>query len=110
VVRLRKAHSDLLTMRVQPDFQIPRHQPGQYSSLGLGYWEPRTPGCQEETVKPGMETKLVRRAYSIGSPILDDAGQLIDHPANNWLEFYIVLVRESEKGPPAFTPRLFTLD
>jgi ferredoxin/flavodoxin---NADP+ reductase len=110
VVRLRKAHSDLLMMRVRSDFPRPVHQPGQYSSLGLGYWEPRMPGCQEEQLKPGEEQRLVRRAYSIGCPVLDDDNRLLDMAATDWLEFYVVLVRESDKEQaPALTPRLFLL-
>src|SRR3954452_18628000 len=90
LVWMRKAHPDLMALRIQPDFPLPRHRPGQYSSLGLGYWEPRAADCQEEALKPGLETKLVRRAYSISCPILDDKGQLLDRDKVNWLEFYIV--------------------
>jgi ferredoxin--NADP+ reductase len=111
VIWLRKAHSDLLTLRIRPDYPLPAHKPGQYSSLGLGNWEPRHPGCQDETVNPRDEGKLVRRAYSISCPILDEQGKLLaaDH-GGNWLEFYVVLVRDSEKEkPPALTPRLFML-
>ena len=53
VVWLRKLHSDLMVVRVRPDAAVPSHKPGQYTSLGLGYWEPRHPDCQEEDVKPG---------------------------------------------------------
>jgi ferredoxin--NADP+ reductase len=110
LVWLRRVHSDLLIMRVRPDFPRPLHKPGQYSTLGLGYWEPRTPGCQEEHLPPGAENKLVRRAYSIGCSVLGDGGQLEDIEHTDWLEFYIVLVRESEKKEaPALTPRLFLL-
>jgi ferredoxin--NADP+ reductase len=110
VAYLRKAHSDLLIMRVRPDFAVPRHKPGQYSSLALGYWEPRHPGCQEENLAPADEAKLARRAYSIGCSILASDGKLEDIEHNQWLEFYIVLVRESQKAqPPALTPRLFLL-
>src|SRR5581483_9160280 len=52
VVYLRKTHSDLMVLRVKPDFPRPPHKPGQYCSLGLGYWEPRVEGCQEETLPP----------------------------------------------------------
>ena len=41
---------------------------GQYCSLGLGTGSPH-PGCQEENLKPGDESKVVRRAYSISSSI-----------------------------------------
>ena len=60
---------DLMIMRVQPDFPLPPHQPGQYSTLGLGYWEPRVAGCQAETLKPDESPKLVRRAYSISCSV-----------------------------------------
>jgi len=107
---LHKTHSDLMLLRVRPDYPLPAHKPGQYSSLGLGNWEPRCPGCQEETLDPAEESKLVRRAYSISCPILDGQGKLLDRAGANWLEFYIVLVRESDKEkPPALTPRLFAL-
>src|SRR5262245_1789579 len=93
VERLHKAHSDLMMLRVRPDFRLPPHDPGQYSTLGLGYWEPRHPGCQAEELPPTEEEKLVRRAYSISCPVLDDEGRLFDRDQVNWLEFYIVLVR-----------------
>lgn len=111
VVRIRKAHADLMCLRVKPDFPVPPHKPGQYTSLGLGYWEPRVQGCQPETLQPGDEQKLIRRAYSIGSPLLGDDGQLAPAPTQTgWLEFYIVLVRESgQDQAPALTPRLFCL-
>jgi ferredoxin--NADP+ reductase len=110
VAWLRKTHSDLMIVRVRPDFPRPVHKPGQYTTLGLGSWEPRFPGCQEETLLPGDETKLARRAYSIGCSILNESGQLEDIEHTDWLEFYIVLVRDSDKDqPPALTPRLFML-
>jgi ferredoxin/flavodoxin---NADP+ reductase len=108
VVSLHKAHSDLLTMRVRPDFALPAHKAGQYTTLGLGYWEARAGGCQEEALKPGDDQKLVRRSYSISCSILDEHGRLWERERADWLEFYIVLVREAEK-PPGLTPRLFCL-
>jgi ferredoxin--NADP+ reductase len=110
VAGIRRANEDLMTLRIRPDFPVPVHKPGQYSTIGLGAWEPRAEGCQPETLKPGAERSLIRRAYSISSPILDDAGGLLDRDQVDWLEFYIVLVRESNKEkPPALTPRLFML-
>src|SRR5262249_55288161 len=47
--------------------------------------------------------------YSVSCGILEE-GELLDLDRSNWLEFYIVLVRESERQePPALTPRLFML-
>ena len=109
---LHKVHSDLMLIRVRPDFPLPTHAPGQFGTLGLGYWEPRHPGCQAEELPPTEEQKLVRRAYSISCPVLEpsDPSRLFDRDAVNWLEYYIVLVRESDKPkPPALTPRLFML-
>jgi len=109
VAYLHKSQTDLMIVRVQPDYTLPQHKPGQYTSLGLGHWEPRAPGCQEESPKPGDEKKLIRRAYSISCSILDERGNLFDLERPQWLEFYIVLVREAAKGAPALTPRLFLL-
>lgn len=110
VASLKKVHSDLMILRARPDTPRGVHKPGQYSVLGLGYWEPRFPGSQEEDLRDGEEVKLARRSYSISCSILDDRGDLLDPSRMDWLEFYIVLVRKSEKGtPPALTPRLFLL-
>jgi ferredoxin--NADP+ reductase len=98
-----------MILRVRPDFAIPNYKMGQYSTIGLGHWEPRAPDCQPEDPKPGEESKLIRRAYSISHPILNDPGQLVAEGEINYLEFYIVLVRKADKNPPALTPRLFTL-
>jgi len=111
VVRLLKPNPDLMIVRVRPDFARPEHRAGQYTTLGLGTWEPRFPGCQDEHLKPGDEAKLIRRAYSISCSILDDDDRLLDIPATDWLEFYIVLVRDSgnPEKPAALTPRVFML-
>ena len=111
VVYLRRANPDLMILRVRPDFPMPPHEPGQYTTLGRGRWEPRFPGCQEEAHRDGEEHKLVRRAYSISSPILGDDGRLYDRDAVDWLEFYIVLVRDTgdPARAPGLTPRLFML-
>jgi ferredoxin--NADP+ reductase len=110
VVALRKAHTDLMIIRIKPDFPIPAHRAGQYCSLGLGNWEPRTPGCQAENLKPEDESKVVRRAYSISKSILMDDQSQLSELSKEYLEFYITLVREgSNDKPPALTPRLFML-
>ncbi len=110
VVAIKRADEDLMTVRIRPDLPVPSHKAGQYSTIGMGAWEPRAEGCQPETLKPDEERKLIRRAYSISCPILDEGGQLLDRDRIDWIEFYIVLVRESDKEkPPALTPRLFML-
>jgi ferredoxin--NADP+ reductase len=111
VVWLHKANPELMRLRIRPDFPVPAHKPGQYSSLGLGFWEPRFPGCQEEILKPGEEANLARRAYSISCPVLDDHGRLLGDRGQDWLEFYVVLVKQGSNPdkPPVLTPRLFLL-
>lgn len=112
VVHLHKVHSDLMVLRVRPDFPRPAYKPGQYVTLGLGYWEPRALGCQEEHLADEDRAKVVRRSYSISSSIYSSPGVLRDMTQDDWLEFYIVLVREGEPGGrvPALTPRLFELN
>jgi len=110
VVHLHKIHSDLMILRVKPDFPRPAHSPGQYCSLGLGYWEPRVEGCQTEQLKPDEVKKLVLRAYSLSCSVYSSGRELRDTSKDDWVEFYIVLVRENPDGRvPALTPRLFAL-
>ena len=111
VVHLHKVHSDLMVLRVRPDFPRPAHKPGQYCTLGLGNWEPRAAGCQAEGLSDADRAKVVRRSYSVGSSIYSSPGVLRDMAQDDWIEFYIVLVREGEPGGriPALTPRLFEL-
>jgi len=111
VAWLKKPNPELMIVRVQPDFPVPAHLPGQYCSLGLGNWEPRFPGAQEENLKPEDESKMIRRAYSISFPVLDETGKLFPAQPETWLEFYIVLVKQAGEGqkPPGLTPRLFML-
>src|ERR1035438_9822902 len=79
VASIKLPNEDLMILRVRPDPGVPPHRAGQYSTLGMGHWESRAPGCQAEIPKPGEEKKLIRRAYSISCSVLDDAGNL---PAN----------------------------
>jgi ferredoxin--NADP+ reductase len=109
VVCFDHANPDLAILRVKPDFVIPPHRAGQYTSLGVGYWEPRVPQCQEEELAPDQWTRLVKRAYSISCPVLGADGDLLRIEDEDFLEFYVVLVRGAEKRPPALTPRLFSL-
>lgn len=106
-----RIHSDLMVLRVRPDGQRPPYKAGQYTSLGLGYWEPRVPGCQDETLTDEERRRIVKRAYSVSSSIESEPGRLRDLSEDDWVEFYIVLVRENRDGRiPALTPRLFALE
>lgn len=109
VAYMHRPNPELAILRVRPDFPVPEHEPGQYCSLGLGHWEPRFPGSQEEELKEGDESRIILRAYSIGHPMLLDGK--VPEPQREWLEFYIVLVKDAGAGhkPPGLTPRLFML-
>ncbi len=110
VHQLTKLHSDLMVLRVKPDHPLRPHKPGQYTLLGLGNWEPRLPGTQDETLQEADEVKLARRSYSISSSVLNNQGLVGEPQHKDWLEFYIVLVRETNSGKaPSLTPRLFML-
>ncbi|MEM7095049.1 MAG: NAD(P)-binding domain-containing protein [Actinomycetota bacterium] len=98
-------HSDLWRLRVRPDHGGTSHQPGQYATLGLGYWEPRVDGAADADLD-NKWLKLIRRSYSISSAMFDDHGYLVDHTVGDELEFYIVLVHPSDENVPALTPRL----
>jgi ferredoxin--NADP+ reductase len=101
-----RAHNDeLWVMRVVPDEPIDPFRPGQYTTLALGYWEPRADDAEEE-LAPEQGEKMARRSYSVSSSMIDESGELLP-PHTPFVEFYIVKVRPGEETPPALTPRLF---
>ena len=109
VVGLRMVNDDLMVVRVRPDEPISPLRGGQYTTLGLGYWEPRVPETQAEQVEEKDRRKVIKRAYSISFPVLGENGELLRQADLDYLEFYIVLVRETPGPPPALTPRIFNL-
>lgn len=105
ITAFEPTHSDLWVLRVRPDHGDVSHIPGQYASLGLGYWEDRI----DDAIDLGLNDrwhKLIRRSYSISSRIFDNSGYLADERDADELEFYIVLVPPTEDNVPALTPRL----
>jgi ferredoxin--NADP+ reductase len=98
-------HSDLWVLRVRPDHGDVTHLPGQYASLALGYWEERIDDAEDHHLVERWD-KLVRRSYSISSPMLDEHGYLTGEVGATELEFYIVLVPPSDGNVPGLTPRL----
>ncbi len=50
VVALHRAHDELAILRVVPDAGPCHFSPGQYTTLGLGYWEPRVSDVQPEEI------------------------------------------------------------
>ncbi|MEO1529520.1 MAG: ferredoxin--NADP reductase [Planctomycetota bacterium] len=112
VIERLDCHENLARFRIRPDAGVSPFEPGQYVTLGLGYWEPRLEGTQEEVVEEKKQTKLARRAYSISCPLTDPSGAVCPVGTLDYLEFYITLVRSADspdKDPPVLTPRLFCL-
>ncbi|MCI0544529.1 MAG: ferredoxin--NADP reductase [Actinobacteria bacterium] len=104
---IREHNPDLWVLRIRPDEPLEPFKAGQYTTLALGYWEPRVDDVSEDfDVHPEQQDKMARRSYSVSSSIVDDDGELVPaHPEE--VEFYIVLVRPGEVELPALTPRLF---
>ncbi len=98
-------HSDLWRLKIRPDHGDTSHLPGQYATLGLGFWESRI----DDATDPGLDDKwlkMIRRSYSISSPMFDGNGYLSDYATGDELEFYIVLVAPTDDNVPGLTPRL----
>ncbi|MEQ9407437.1 MAG: ferredoxin--NADP reductase [Fuerstiella sp.] len=106
VSSIRLLHDDLMILRVEPDDGIPPFEAGQYTTLGLLPEEPRIGEASPAGAAGG---RMIRRAYSISSPMLDDAGELTSHDRFGFLEFYITLVRKPSDEPPSLTPRIFAM-
>jgi ferredoxin--NADP+ reductase len=105
---IREHNPDLWVMRIKPDEPVEPFKPGQYTTLGLGFWEPRADDATEDFEEnPDQIEKMARRSYSVSSSIVDDDGNLVE-PHPDEIEFYIVQVPPSEEEIPALTPRVFT--
>lgn len=105
ITAFQPKHSDLWVLRVKPDHGDTSYLPGQYASLGLGFWEPRIDDAPDPDAEQRWD-KLIRRSYSISSRMFDEHGYLTDDSDLDELEFYIVLVAPTEDNTPALTPRL----
>jgi ferredoxin--NADP+ reductase len=109
LVQVILIHEDLSIFRVRPDTGVMPFLPGQYTVLGLGYWESRFEDIPDDDHDESEIRKLCKRAYSISCPLLDGEGRLLPVEQSPFLKFYIVLIREALPNVPALTPRLFAL-
>ncbi len=105
ITAIRAHNEDLWVMKIRPDEPIDPFEAGQYTTLALGYWEPRADEATEN-FDDEQRRKLARRSYSVSSSMFGDDGELVEaHPEE--VEFYIVKVRPGEEEIPALTPRIF---
>jgi ferredoxin--NADP+ reductase len=112
VVTIRPCTPGLWILRVRPDAALGPYHPGQYTTLGLGAWEPRVDSFDRELIRPAETRSLIRRAYSFCHPILDaGSGDLARPESLDFHEFYVMLLTGSAEGDflPHLTPRLFRL-
>jgi len=107
IVDIEQVYESLWIMNVMPDDPAFTYEAGQYTTLGLGFWEPRIDDLTEEIDEEQLH-KLARRSYSISSSMLGGDGELLGPEHDVPPEFYIVLVEADWQGTPAvLTPRLF---
>jgi len=94
-VEIHRANKQSIILRVYPDFPIQKYLPGQYGSLGL---------------ISDKDVKLIKRAYSISSSMIDlESKKIISQDDNKYLEFYINQVSLKETKREQITPKIFKL-
>lgn len=106
LTRIRAHNEDLWVMWVKPDQPIDPFSPGQYTTLGLGYWEPRADEADEKFDEKQTQ-KMARRSYSVSSSMIDVGSDELLEPHPPEVEFYIVKLRPGQEEIPALTPRIF---
>jgi ferredoxin--NADP+ reductase len=107
ITSIRAHNPDLWIMRVRPDEPVGTFEAGQYTTLGLGYWEERADHASEDfDAEPEKVEKMALRSYSISSSIVGDGGGLVPGDFEE-VEFYIVQVPPGKEEIPALTPRIF---
>src|SRR5262245_55160650 len=70
IVGERIHHGTVMVIRVLPDTPIRVPKPGQWLELGLGVWESVQEGAESGSVRRLLPDAMIRRAYSLSSPIL----------------------------------------
>jgi ferredoxin/flavodoxin---NADP+ reductase len=106
-------HGNVMVIRVVRDTPPPDPKPGQWLELGLGVWEPVREGAEPGSVRKLAPDALIRRAYSLSSPILTSDHTRLAQPGD-WegFEFFLSLVVPPEERAhrvPNLTGRLFCL-
>lgn len=109
VIEARSIHEQLLILRVRRDAGKLEFTAGQYTSLGLGAWEPSIAPGDEVPLAEVQIRHLIKRVYSIGAAMLDEQGKVVRATDELDLEFYLTLVSEEVARTPNLTHRLFAL-
>lgn len=116
VLRIVRHTPTLATFRIVLDEPPPPFAAGQYTTLGLGDWEPALDDLNAVPVDPGAEEaappsvgRLIKRAYSLTGALVDESGGWIDWRTCGWWEFLVERVGGRPESFPTLTPRLFAL-
>ena len=59
LIEIQKLNSELWIFKVKPDDKLPMYKPGQYTTLGLGDWEPTNDPANNEDVGENLKSKLI---------------------------------------------------
>lgn len=87
---IQRHSARLAVIRVQPDEPMQPFRAGQWTLLGLGVWEPRHTEYPDESWPAAEPQKVLRRPYSISSPIWSVGGeQLLDPNDEDAYEFLV---------------------
>ena len=89
---VREHNDELRVIRVKPDHPASGYSAGQYTTLALGYWEPRADEAVED-LSDRQEVRLVRRAYSVSSSIVDEEGHPTRAALDRVLSFFAETLR-----------------
>ncbi len=97
IISFERVKDDLAIIRIKPDDENAEYSAGQFISLGIYNFERDRFGHEE--------AKLIKRPYSVSSPIVDNECQLWDIEYRDFYELYIVRVEDGE-----LTPMIFNCD
>lgn len=119
VHRILRHSPTLATFRIVLDEPPPPFVAGQYTTLGLGDWEPAArdlnfdpssdPAAVGDDGPPPSAGRLIKRAYSLTSSLVDESGAWLDWRTCGWWEFLVERVGGRPEAFPTLTPRLFAL-
>lgn len=109
ITKFDRLTTELWIVCVRADDGTTSFKPGQYANLALGMWEPRVDDAMDADADARWN-KLIRRSYSISSPMFDEDGGLAKCTDVDELELYIVLVEPEGDFVPGLTPRLALKD
>lgn len=105
-VKIIQRSQQNMVFRVYPESAKIKYRGGQYGALGLKLSHLRVDG---KGCGPS-EDKLIKRAYSVSSSLLEDNRELVSPDAQGYYEFFIDLVTNDDTKKPRLSPRIFALE